>query len=308
MNRSTGMPSATSARETGLGIHMELVPPCGDAATLATTFFVVRTSQDHLRDIQPASIGALVIMAGGAGSVHFGDGRKEASHQLMLVSPTTASTTFEVKGQWHAFGAMLSPVGWAGLTGLHAADHRNRVMDARDHLAPALVHACDHILRNFGRLPVDELSTLFSNALLAATQPIPARHLQFIETVSAWLARSLSPDAELLKEETGYSMRQVQRLSERYFGHPPRGVARKYRALRAAVILSRPNLTADEIAAVQDHFYDQSHMIREIRHFAGRTPARMAGPDTPYLSQFMHLRDFRDHGSRIAPIPENIRI
>ena len=42
--------------------------------------------------------------------------------------------------------------------------------------------------------------------------------------------------------------------------------------------------------AVQDHFYDQSHMIREMRMFAGRTPARIADPDTPYLSSFLSLR------------------
>ena len=96
-------------------------------------------------------------------------------------------------------------------------------------------------------------------------------------------------------------------MAERYFGLPPTALARKYRALRAAVLLSRPSLPTDESAAVQDHFYDQPHMIREIRLFAGRTPARIADPNTPYLSAFLDLRDFGQVGSRMAPIPKDLR-
>jgi methylphosphotriester-DNA--protein-cysteine methyltransferase len=132
-------------------------------------------------------------------------------------------------------------------------------------------------------------------------------HAQFIGAVARWLARSLSPELEDLYAEAGYGERQVQRLTERYFGLPPRSLARKYRALRAAVILSRPSISADEIAAVEDHFYDQPHMIRELRLFAGRTPARIADPDTPYLSAFLDLRDFCESGPRMAPIPDNLR-
>jgi hypothetical protein len=73
------------------------------------------------------------------------------------------------------------------------------------------------------------------------------------------------------------------------------------------VLLSRPAATPDDIAAIQDHFYDQPHMIREMRLFAGRTPARIADPDTPYLSAFLDLRDFREGGSRMAPIPSDLR-
>ena len=73
------------------------------------------------------------------------------------------------------------------------------------------------------------------------------------------------------------------------------------------MLLSRPDLTPDEIAAVEDHFYDQPHMIREIRLFAGRTPARIADPDTPFLSAMMDLRNFREKGPRLAPIPDDLR-
>ena len=73
------------------------------------------------------------------------------------------------------------------------------------------------------------------------------------------------------------------------------------------MLLSRFDLSADDVAAVEDRFYDQPHMIREIRLFAGRTPTRIADPDTPFLSALMDLRNFREKGPRLAPIPVDWR-
>jgi hypothetical protein len=35
-------------------------------------------------------------------------------------------------------------------------------------------------------------------------------------------------------------------------------------------------------------------MIREIRLFAGRTPARLTGEESPYLAEMLDLRNFRE--------------
>ena len=60
---------------------------------------------------------------------------------------------------------------------------------------------------------------------------------------------------------------------------------------------------ADPVALVQDQFYDQSHMIREMRLFAGRTPARLGASDQPMLSALLDLRNFREITPRVAVIP-----
>ena len=58
---------------------------------------------------------------------------------------------------------------------------------------------------------------------------------------------------------------------------------RKYRALRAASVLVDANCTPDLRAKVESLFYDQPHMIREIRQFAGRTPGALDGDDAESL-------------------------
>ena len=42
-----------------------------------------------------------------------------------------------------------------------------------------------------------------------------------------------------------------------------------------------------------EHFYDQSHLIREIGIFVGRTPSRLGGEDKPILNGLLDLRNFR---------------
>lgn len=306
LNEQDAENDAPRLTEAG-SIRMALIAPRGPAAQLATTFFRLSCEEASIRDVQPSSIGIFAIMARGGGDIHFLDGRVEPSHPLTLITPTDAAATFVVEGPWEVRGAMLSPVGWASLTRLCAARSGNRLHDARGILPPPLVEAGETILRECDRLSDDQVSDLLSDALLASAMPLPAAHVRFIKTIGEWIAGSLSPDIAELPGLTGYSKRQVQRLAERYFGLTPKALARKYRALRAAVLLSRPELSADDVAAVQEHFYDQSHMIRELRRFAGRTPARIADPDTPFLSSFLTLRDFRGSGARMAPIPRNLR-
>jgi AraC-like DNA-binding protein len=301
-----GSPTENQLTRAAL-MRMELVAPQSALAPFVTTFFRMQCDEETIRDVQPSSIGIIALMGRGSGQMRFLDGRVEQSHPFTLLTPSSAAGTFEVAGPWDVFGAMLSPVGWAGLTGLCASQHGNRLYDGASMLPEPLAVAGSELLGQFGALSPEDMAEKLGAGILASVQPLPKGHAQFIAAVAAWLAQSLSPDLDSLYASAGYGRRQVQRLTEKYFGLPPRSLARKYRALRAAVLLSRPSLAADEIAAVEDHFYDQPHMIREIRLFAGRTPARIADPDTPYLSAFLDLRDFRESGPRMAPIPDNLR-
>lgn len=296
------------ARLTQQGLlRLELFPPPAALGPYITTFFRMRCEERAIRDVQPSSIGVMAVMARGSGRMRFLDGRVEPSHRFTLQTPTAAAATFEVAGPWHVFGAMLAPLGWASLTGLSAAEHGNRLYDGATVLGPALAEAAVSIAEEFDLLSPEAMVSRFSAAILASLGRIRPIHAQFVRTVSAWLAQSITPDVADLEARCSHGPRQIQRLADRYFGLPPTALARKYRALRTAVLLSRPDLSNDEIAAVQDHFYDQPHMIREIRLFAGRTPGKIADPDTPLLSAIMDLRNFRQIGPRLAPIPDDLR-
>ena len=120
--------------------------------------------------------------------------------------------------------------------------------------------------------------------------PLPTSHAQLVDATYEGLSSSFNPASELLYKKLALSKRQVQRLVKRFFGLPPSRLKRRYRAIRAASLLSDPNLGRADLSELLDSFYDQSHMIREIREFTGRTPrllsdaknsvvADMLGPD-----------------------------
>ena len=69
---------------------------------------------------------------------------------------------------------------------------------------------------------------------------------------------------------------------------------RKYRAIRAAMLLNDPACSDEQAMQVQELFYDQPHMIREIRHFVGRTPSRLSGADGTLLSMWLDKENIRE--------------
>ncbi|MFR9778470.1 AraC family transcriptional regulator [Micromonospora sp. MS34] len=103
-----------------------------------------------------------------------------------------------------------------------------------------------------------------------------------------------------LADEVGWSRRHLAAIFRREFGLPPKTVGRLVRFQRAYATLGleltdvpgvdRAGGPGDDLGcpgrdvagwaevAVRCGYYDQSHLIREFREFAGRTPAVLARP------------------------------
>ena len=130
--------------------------------------------------------------------------------------------------------------------------------------------------------------------IAAHLKPVNTRHAALIATVNAWLGSSIAPPIEDLYTQAAYGRRQVQRLVERYFGVGPRELARKYRALRTAAMLSLPQLSDEAEAEIAEAFYDEPHMIRELRHFVGRTPTSLGDDGEALVNELVSQRNLRE--------------
>ncbi|WP_423141392.1 helix-turn-helix domain-containing protein [Parablastomonas sp. CN1-191] len=302
-------PDAASVRDRPLTsqalFQLDYVAPTPATLPFVTTFFRTRCDEADIVDIQPASVGVLAVFVRGTGAVHFADGRSMPSHKVVLGTPMRAAAGIAIKGPWHTFGAALSPAGWACLTGMDAARHSDSMYDAAA-IHPAFAELGDAVGAVFDTASAEDLALLFERAMLAVARPLPAGHDRLIAAVKDWLGASLSPPLDDLYARSGFSPRQTQRLVLRYYGLAPKALARKYRALRAAALLVDPNLPDAAVPAIAGHFYDQSHMIREIRLFAGRTPARLGDGDQPYLSALLDHRSWSGGRPRVAPIPDDL--
>ena len=96
-------------------------------------------------------------------------------------------------------------------------------------------------------------------------------------------AALVAPHLPDLLDRAGLSLSQVERRCKRYFGSPPMQLARKFRALRTAIAMTHKDANLDDILA--EGFYDQSHLIREMKHFTDITPVVFAQQPTVYNQQ-----------------------
>lgn len=274
-----------------LGVAPEL-------ADYVTTFYHFRCDDEKITDIQPAAIGHLSLFAFGEGEMVLPEGGVDPSHRVNLLTPFSRAAPFRMKGPFHAIGAALSPLGWAALTGLCAKTHGNRLYRADDWLAPGLTQTGHELCTAYraGEKDAAQCVAELGPAMLAAMRPLKPGHPELIAATNAWLAGDFLPEIDVLYAASPYSRRQTQRLVERYFGLSPVALRRKYRALRAATLLSLPSLTMEYEAQIGQAFYDQPHMIREIRLFAGRTPARLADSSSPYLTEMLNEKNLRQVG------------
>ncbi|QUL37239.1 helix-turn-helix domain-containing protein [Erythrobacter sp. JK5] len=279
-------------------ISVDYIAPPAAVSDYVTTLYHFRCDEQLIRDVQPASVGHLALFPYGKGEMQFGDGRCDPNPEIAVMTPLSTATPIVVNGPFHAIGAALTPLGWAALTGLHAGQNRDRLREAREILGDDVVPLGEQLIAEYraGSRSGRDCALAIGEYIARKAKPINPRHAELIRLVNGWLGSSLSPDIGALMAKAAYSDRQVQRLVERYFGLPPQALARKYRALRAAALLSFPQLTPEFEAELGAAFFDQSHMIREITRFAGRTPKRLADKDSPFLSEMIDPKNFRELG------------
>ncbi|WP_394730290.1 helix-turn-helix domain-containing protein [Altererythrobacter sp. GH1-8] len=276
--------------------ELDYIAPPAALSDYITTLYHFRCGETVIHDIQPAAIGHLTLFPYGKGEMRFLDGRVEPSHEVALLTPFSIAAPFMVNGPFHSIGAVMSPLGWAALTGMDAGEHGNRLYRAADWLGDDVETKGAALCQAYreGTITGKQCADGLCDYIAASLKPVNTRHAELIKQTTRWLSSDLNPDLGQFYDRIPYSERQTQRLVERYFGLPPRALARKYRALRAAGLMSLPNLSPEYEAKLGEAFYDQSHMIREIRLFAGRTPKRLTGDESPYLTEMLDLRNFRE--------------
>ena len=249
------------------------------------------------RDTERAAIAQVrFIMSGSDGFYTFVDGSRQLATPIHILGPTTGPTVQTIGGPVHMFGAGLLPGGWGALLDFEASLLVNRAIDAVELFGKGLYEELDAM-----RAAPDMAARVVIGSAIAhrLIDNGNTQIFDFTRIVDDWLADSPSPDINELVRATGLSRRHVERKCKACYGLPPKILSRKYRALKAARAIARNELSTD---LTDFGFYDQSHMIREIKRFTGVTPARLVD-ELPMLASLMLKR--RDVDG-IAPIVRNV--
>lgn len=250
-------------------MELNLQLPSAALSAYVSTFYLYRSEDPVIEGIDRADVGQIRFMLKGSGALSFAGGYVEPSCPVMISGPGSAAAAYRVEGPFHCFGAALSPIGWCALIGLPADERADHVTDGAEVFGPDILTLLETFRATDALVDMVALAEPF---LLGHLRPIPEQHMRMVDLVEAWL-RDDANDVDTLFAALPWSERHATRLIRRYFGVGPKRLVRKWRALRAAAQL----LEGRDPREVAEPFYDQPHMIHELREFTGHTPRSLPG-------------------------------
>ena len=223
----------------------------------------------------------------------FGNRFDPAGPGVYAFNGFSSATPMQMHEPWRAISASLSPLGWAALTKKHAGEHYDRFVPAGELLGDEIVTFNADLNQGFlaGKVSGKDACGELAVWILPRLSKVTSRHEELIEMTIGWLGSSLNPEMDDLFAQLTYSRRQAERLVERFFGLPPAALSRKFRAVRSAALLSKKDLSDEAEAEIAHAFFDQPHMIREIRRFCGYTPTRLGGPQDPIFHTMIQMKN-----------------
>jgi len=264
----------------------EFVPAPADLAPYLNSLYILRIGPSGLEEVLPAYSGQLLISDGPFGRLDFGQGFVDSTPNATIIGPLSHACPLAIDGPATILGASLNFLGWAALTRLPATQYGDRFMDVATGLGKVAQDAALQLSSElqYGKIDRHKALDRVADILRPCIKPLPDLHRLVVETAYDWVSSSFNPPSAALYDRLPLSKRQVERLVSRFFGLPPVRLKRRFRAIRAATFLSDPDLHSELRDEILNSFYDQAHMIREIRQFVGRTP-RMLREDRDSLTR-----------------------
>ena len=269
-------------------MELSFAMPAPELAPFVSIYYRVFFDYPQIEDFERADVGYLRLMFDGHGFYNYPDGQRDPDCPVMLLGPATATASYSITGPLDSFGCVLLPEFWGGIVDADANDYANRARDGAPLLGNEALALFD---RMKGMRDVEEMGRMMDAFLIPRIRTLPDDHRAVIAKIGDWLSCLPIPSPEALYAACDLSPRQVMRLANRYFGAPPKMLARKFRALRTA---SRLIGTKGPVPDTLTQCYsDRAHMIREIKHFTGLTPRQLQINSNPIMQVTLHPDNFR---------------
>jgi AraC-like DNA-binding protein len=276
---------------------LDYAVPSADLSDYVTLFYCFSADVPSFEDVERADNAQLRFrLSDGAARYEFYDGTVQCPVAAHVIGPTSGPIRSSAIGPVRVFGMGLTAAGWTAMIGSEASSALNRVIDANTIFGAARL-----------RTAVKALTLATDITESAAIGEALVRDLvrnghpgvsYLVRQIEDWLAGSPSPDIDDLVATTGLSRRQVERRCKAAYGAPPKLLARKYRALRAASALTMDDARIDDVIA--RGFYDQSHLIREVKQFTGLTPRQLRAQ--PTILRHLTISQRTALGGRVSPL------
>lgn len=271
-------------------VGLRYCAPAPDLRRYVSSYYLFHADLSHVSDMVRADLAQLRFMIAGHGAYMFADGEARISPEVTVIGPTLSATRFDIAGPVLVFGISLLPAGWTALVREDASRHTADVVDGVALFGALVADALDAMR---GALSTDMMVAIADRTMRALAAEADDPPLWFTKLADRWLLGSASPKVDAFVAELGLSARQVERLTRRSYGGPPKLIARKYRALRAASLLGTDGVQWQDVAS--EGYYDQSHFIRDFKQFTGLTPRQFQSDPSPVTRLMLQRRTLNAH-------------
>lgn len=251
-------------------ISIRYFAPAPALRDYVSSYYWFQSDAPAFSDLMRAELGQIRIVTCGSATNQYVSGRIRQSSDAQLQGPTTGPSRFVANGPLHLFGIGLLPLGWATLIGVPADLLADDVTDLGAVVGPPAHQLADAMAGAVDDAARVGIADRFLADLLVDPHPAP---VWFSRLCDDWLTASTNPGVDRLVDDSGMSVRSVERLAKRVYGASPKLLSRKYRALQAAVQIGNGEIAGWSDLACSG-FYDQAHFIREFKQFTGMTPTR----------------------------------
>lgn len=261
----------------GPGIALTLIAPPADLAPYITAYYRTVVGPETVEDFLPPEWANLRAGRAKLYAAAIGDAPLRAVPEA-VISGATSKVTRLMIGDGRFWGIGLPPLGVAQFVDIAADAISDRFDDAGDYPALAPLHGLLAHLAHSTR-PLEEDVALMNahfRALLAA------RHRQTDAILAAHRALlcDLTPTVTAVASAVGVSPRTLERFCARYFGFAPQLLLRRQRFLRSlGKFMIDPSMAW--IDALDSHYHDQAHFVRDFRRFLGMRPSEYAAMRHP---------------------------
>lgn len=254
-----------------------LIAPEPSLARWVNTFYMIETEAGRVEETIPAYSAQLLLVVHGRLTITYSDGSVGQSAGLTINAPQLRAAPCLLEGPALLIGASLTSLGWQALANLAVDEVHDRMLPAEALLTDQQIAHLDAaaVRCREGQAEPDDLYAALGVVIAAAPFAQRPDHVAAVEAIIAWLASGFDPPLKDLHAAVSCSPRQLQRIARRYFGVPPAQVLKRSRAIRAAMLLANPALPEAMRSEMLGTYFDQAHLIRDIRRFTGRTPTQL---------------------------------
>jgi AraC-like DNA-binding protein len=264
----------------------QFVAPHPDLRRYVTTYYIaeVNSPDGHMvEDLLHPEWGSVRYICNGAvqGSVH-PEPLKPVPPVTLVGHSSRATRIGCVSMRIASFG--LLPLGWHHLVGLPASRFADQSVDA-DMLKTRINFAALFPAISAAQT-LKEVATVFDTMLLPSLMHMPEAAKSddnLIHGLHTALLDSNFSSVTEIAERLNVTGIQLERLSKRVFGFPPKLLIRRQRFLRTLALLMRqPKAKWGEILDPQ--YYDQAHFNRDFQRFFGMAPKQYLALAKPIVS------------------------